>query len=175
MKQYKELIKHLDIDLCAYNSHDIILELKTKRRNYFRNEDIRYIAVFTEKVQRLTIFSDDFTNKFKYELTKKELLKYGNQGWNCFATLLVQNSKQLGWIKQQLFYKEHGSVTLKRCIGHGRTCHVFSGESHDRIIVAVKILKYKDNIEKEVNILKKLETLNSSNISSIFFQIQSLL
>ncbi|CAH1765629.1 20905_t:CDS:2, partial [Entrophospora sp. SA101] len=164
MKQCKGLIKHLD--------------LKTKHRNDFRNEEIGHIAAFAEKalqlqpqrsfiygvltdcydimfikVQRSTIFSDDFTNKFKYELTKKELLKYGNQGWNCFATLLVQKSEQLDWIKQQSFYEEHGSgVTLKKCIGHGRTCHVFSGESHDSIIVAVKILKYEDNIEKEVNI-----------------------
>ncbi|CAG8645549.1 16081_t:CDS:2 [Funneliformis caledonium] len=137
---------------------EIVLELKTKRRNYFRNEDIGHIAAFAEKVlqfqpqrpfiygvltdcyyimfikvQRSTISSDDFTNKFKYEFTKKELLKYGNQGWNCFATLLVQN------------------------------------KSHDNTIVAVKILKYEDNIEKEVNILKKLETLNSSNISPILF------
>ncbi|CAJ0633060.1 5627_t:CDS:2, partial [Entrophospora sp. SA101] len=157
---------------------EIVLELKTKHRNDFRNEEIGHIAAFAEKalqlqpqrsfiygvltdcydimfikVQRSTIFSDDFTNKFKYELTKKELLKYGNQGWNCFATLLVQKSEQLDWIKQQSFYEEHGSgVTLKKCIGHGRTCHVFSGESHDSIIVAVKILKYEDNIEKEVNI-----------------------
>nr|CAG8436299.1 1752_t:CDS:2 [Entrophospora candida] len=183
MKQRKGLIKHLDVDLYAYYSHnvsllnsqkpdvflfgrvclfdplnvEIVLELKTKHRNDFRNEEIGHIAAFAEKalqlqpqrsfiygvltdcydimfikVQRSTIFSDDFTNKFKYELTKKELLKYGNQGCNCFATLLVQKSEQLGWIKQQSFYEEHGSVvTLKRCIGHGRTCHVFSGESHD--------------------------------------------
>ncbi|CAJ0841826.1 14061_t:CDS:2, partial [Entrophospora sp. SA101] len=149
MKQCKGLIKHLD--------------LKTKHRNDFRNEEIGHIAAFAEKalqlqpqrsfiygvltdcydimfikVQRSTIFSDDFTNKFKYELTKKELLKYGNQGWNCFATLLVQKSEQLDWIKQQSFYEEHGSgVTLKKCIG----------SEH----------------------LKKLETLNSSNVPPILF------
>nr|CAG8466024.1 1334_t:CDS:2 [Entrophospora candida] len=183
------LIKHLDVDLYAYYSHnvsllnsqkpdvflfgrvclfdplnvEIVLELKTKYRNDFRNEEIGHMAAFAEKVlqlqpqrsfiygvltdcydimfikvQRSTIFSDDFTNKFKYELTKKELLKYGNQGWNCLATLLVQKSEQLGWIKQQSFYEEHGSiVTLKRCIG----------SEH----------------------LKKLETLNSSNVPPILF------
>ena len=176
MKQCEGLIKHLGIDLCAYDSHnvslldsqkpdvvfirkglsfdplnvEIVLELKTKRRNDFRNEDLGHIAAFAEKtlqlqpqrsfiygvitdcydimfikVQRSTMFSDDFTDKFKYEFTKKELLKYGNQGWNCLAALLMQKSEQLGWIKQQLFYKEHGSVTLKKCIGHGRTCYVF--------------------------------------------------
>lgn len=131
MKQCKGLIKHLGIDLCIHDSHnvsildsqkpdavfirkglsfdplnvEVVLEVKPKHRNRFRNEDLGHIAAFAEKtlqfqpqrsfiygiltdchdikiikIQRSKTFSDDFTDKFIYEFTKNELLKYGNQG-----------------------------------------------------------------------------------------------